>query len=477
MTSIQLFVSACRLYNISARLVISIEAVTNRISFSAEAFETTNGSWKSVDFSTMTYDGTKYDMLRTPKPLMPGAQVTCNERDECQHNNHLFVKRQNKLFIYKQQDELAIVTIVILRSQCAERVILNPVLFPFEAAELKVRLMQQTERKKQKGNIKDYIYVLGCNSKGWISELTPKHVERYSPQRGKNINTWLIRTIELINHKLKGLPEIGLVSLLERAEQKWMQTRVNNDPFPQTKAKFKNHPTYILASQIGNNRVRKKDATPLGYVKGEEVYLLSDFEDIKSRSAWLKVNRRVLDDATPVTTRRMYHKSHRMHMNTNLYQFSQTEPIPQVSMVDGTIPTNEYDNVDVTGEKFVPERTIYIKSKKSGLIFKTARSLNLYYKKAFSEYQEVDTLKPEIDGIVIRRTDLSIFLRTYEELLLNETKLEQEQKKESYRKLWRSAFKTMLSDPPSVAVQQHRKIRKVLGDSVTKFLNRLEHVT
>ncbi|GFE53766.1 DNA repair xp-C [Babesia ovis] len=444
----------------------------------AEAFDTATGSWKRVDFGSMTYEDERYEAQKTSKPLNPEHEVVYTPAESDEYKGHIYVQRQNKIFVYRKGKHLTIVAIIILRGGNHHKVLLNTSRFPFEEDELKKRLVQDKRKGLIQNSGKEYIYVFGCNAQGYLSEITPKYVERYNDaciKRGKAVQQWLLDTLDRLNEPLRSMPSLGLVSLLERAEQKWMQTRVNNDPLPQSKAKFKNHPIYILASQIGNNRIRKKEASPVAYVKGEEVYLRSDFEELKTRSAWARENRRVLEDAQPVTTRRMYNKNTRMYMNTDIYKQSQTELIPQTCTPDGKIDTTEYDNVDCTGQRFIPEATIYLKSKKPEMLIKTARTMGIYYKRAFSAYQKNDTFKPEIDGIVIRKNDLKRLLEKYQETALEAAKAEHENKANSYRNYWRSVFKTMLAEPPSIAQQQHRKIRKELGEHVSKFLNTLEH--
>lgn len=105
-----------------------------------------------------------------------------------------------------------------------------------------------------------------------------------------------------------------------------------------------------MAYQIGNNRIKRKDVTPIAFLKGEEVFLRSDFEDLKTSSGWLKVNRCVIENAKPIATRTVYNRDKRMHVQTSLFSESQTVLVAPKQMCDGQIPTSDYDNVDATGE-------------------------------------------------------------------------------------------------------------------------------
>ncbi|ORM39733.1 DNA repair protein complementing XP-C cells -like protein [Babesia sp. Xinjiang] len=487
------FVCACRCYNIPARLVVGVLDPENAITLFAESFYANEGSWKRVDFRTATYDTNKYEPKKSSSPQNREREARYTAPAKSEYMGYLYIQRDNKIFVYKKGDALSVVAILVLRSVPVGRALLNTSEFPFEEEELRKRLVEDKNKPTAKEASREYIYVFGCNKDGWVSELTPKYVERYNDiciKRGKLLHEWLKLTIERLNEPLRTSSTSTLTSLLERAEAKWMETRVNNDPLPTAKVKFKNHPIYILASQvniiilkiaitnqIGNNRIRKKDASPVAFLKGEEVYLRSDFEELKTAGAWRKLNRRVLEDAQPVTTRRMYNKITRMYINVSLFKESQTELIPQEEAQDGSIPTTAYDNVDVTGQRFLPQGTIYLRSRRPELLFRAAKALKLYYKPAFSTYLQTDVFKPDIDGIVIRKGDLAPLLHKYEALALEEAKRDLERRKDSYRNFWRSVFKTMLTEPPSVAQQHHRKIRKELGEHVTKFLNRLEHIS
>ncbi|GIX66065.1 DNA repair protein RAD4 [Babesia caballi] len=476
----QLFVCACRCYEVSARLVGGVYGPGSNVALLAEAFDTDVGAWKRADFTRMVYDGVAYGARSSAKPLNRESEARYALPESCEHRGRLYVHRQNKLFVYNLGEELSVAAIVVFSKPVTGRVVLNVAEFPFEEEEFRLRLVQSKQKPGAKEPPREYAYVFGCNRLGWLSELTPKYVERYNDicvKRGQPLQDWITETLELLNDRLRSLPGIGIVSLLERAEAKWMDARISNDPLPASKNKLKNHPIYVLASQIGNNRIKKSGAAPIAYLKGEEVFLRSDLEELKTRGGWRKVNRRVLDDAQPITARRAYDKRTRMHVVASLFSESQTELVPQAEAADGGIPTTQYDNVDATGKRFIPQGTIYLRSKRPELLFRAARALGISHKRAFSSYQKVDAFKPEIDGVVVRKGDLPALLTRYEELAAEATEREFEAHKESYRNFWRSVFKTLLADPPSVAQEHHRSIRRKLNDQVTSFLNRLEHIS
>ncbi|GBE59657.1 DNA repair protein [Babesia ovata] len=488
-----LYVCACRCYGVSARLVEAVHGPANAVILLAESFDPDSGSWKRVDFSRLTYGGVAYEPTKSAKPYNREKVVTYSpDSDSCEYGGHLYVQRDNKLFVYKRGPNLSIVAIIVSRSKQPSQVVLNVSEFRFEEEEFRQRLVRDKQKPGAKEARQEYHYVFGCNKYGWTSEITPKYVERYATltlgvklrryndvcvKRGKDIQAWLMQTIEHLNEPVKHVTGASIVSMLERAEAKWMDTRVSNDPLPDSKARLKNHPVYVLASQIGSNHILKKDAAPIAFLKGEEVYLRCDLEALKTRGAWRKANRRVIDDVQPITTRKMYNRNTRMHVNTSLFSESQTELIPQEVPTDGAIPTTEYDNVDVTGQRFVPQGTIYLRTKRVDLLLKAAKALQLHHKRAFSSYQKTDTFKPEIDGIVVQKSHLPALLQKYEELAMEAATKALEEKKESYRNFWRSVFKAMLADPPSVAQEHHSKIRRELNEHVTHFLNRMEHLT
>lgn len=475
-----IFVCICRCYSISARIVESIHGTNNKITLFAEVFEAESGSWKRADFTNNTYDGVEYNPPRNPRNTKKEATANYAAEACSEYNGHLYVQRSNKLFVYRKGENLTVVAILVSKSELNGIAMLNVSEFPFEEEQMKQRLLHEKEKPGIKASLREYTYVFGCNKFGWFSELTPKYVDRYNDvcaKRGKEVSNWFIETVERLNEKHMYNPKVGLVRLLEKADAKWIDTKVNNDPLPVHKSRFKNHPIYVLASQIGNNHIKKKDATPIGFFKGEEVYVRSDLEELKSSSAWLKLNRRVIENSKPITTRMVYNKQTRMQVQSHLFSESQTVLIPQKESEQGDIPTTEYDNVDATGEKFLPKNTIYLRSRKLDLLIRTAKALNITYKRAFSSYKKEDAFKPEIDGIVIRKTDLAAFLKKYEEISTEKALSRWEEAKDSCRNYWRSVLKTMLSDPPTVAKEQHRKIRKEMEEQVSQFLNRLEHLT
>ncbi|CDR95760.1 DNA REPAIR XP-C / RAD4 domain containing protein,putative [Babesia bigemina] len=475
-----LYVCACRCYGVSARLVEAVHGPANGVLLLAESFDPDSGSWKRVDFSRLKYGGVAYDPTKSAKPCNREKAVEYAPSESSEYGGRLYVQRDNKLFVYKREPDLRVVAILVSRSRRPSQAVLNVSEFRFEEEEFRQRLVRDKQKPGAKDARQEFHYVFGCNKYGWLSEITPKYVERYNDvcvKRGKELQAWLVQTIERLNEPVKSVSGAGIVSMLERAESKWMETRVSNDPLPDSKARLKNHPVYVLASQIGSNHILKKDATPIAFLKGEEVYLRCDLEALKTRGAWRKANRRVLDDVQPITTRKTYNRNTRMHVNTSLFSESQTELIPQEVATDGSIPTTEYDNVDVTGQRFVPQGTIYLRTKRLDLLLRAANALQLHYKRAFSSYQKTDTFKPEIDGIVIQKANLPALLQKYEELAMEAATKALEEKKESYRNFWRSVFKTMLADPPSVAQEHHNKIRRELNEHVTHFLNRVEHLT
>lgn len=92
----------------------------------------------------------------------------------------------------------------------------------------------------------------------------------------------------------------------ENFEKEELQTSVRQEPLPTSKAAFKSHPVYALASLLNSTQVLAPDAKSriCGVFKGELVYRRSDVSMALPAKKWMYNGRKVMDSqlARPVRT-------------------------------------------------------------------------------------------------------------------------------------------------------------------------------
>ncbi|KAK3994538.1 hypothetical protein QBC44DRAFT_348834 [Cladorrhinum sp. PSN332] len=162
------------------------------------------------------------------------------------------------------------------------------------------------------------------------------------------------------------------------------------EPMPRNVADFKDHPIYALERHLRRNEVLVPDAQSTGTVSAgskaplERIYRRRDVRIARTKEKWYRLGRVVLPDSSPVKVlppRKNTSKSSSSSRfleddeeneegeddlfgdNTGipLYTESQTELYVPPPVVDGIVPKNRFENLDVYVPSMVPAGGVHVR--------------------------------------------------------------------------------------------------------------------
>ena len=173
---------------------------------------------------------------------------------------------------------------------------------------------------------------------------------------------------------------------------------------PKTKKEFKNHPKYVLKSDIKKREVLKPDARPLGMLKGIAYYDRASVSELKSKSQWLNQNgMEPKGGAVPVRSEKRLAGSGpgAERKDTKLYGDWQLKKHIVAVARNGQVPKDEYDSVKLLGrsQALLPGGCVWIDRPR---VRKAAGALGVDCAKAVVDFENSGGHShPKVSGIVV----------------------------------------------------------------------------
>ncbi|KAF6014243.1 hypothetical protein HII13_000588 [Brettanomyces bruxellensis] len=228
-------------------------------------------------------------------------------------------------------------------------------------------------------------YVLGYDRLGGVRDITRRYTEHYNAKvrkkritRDEDGNDWY-------NSLLKGACTIrrNKQNRIDKFEELEFEERSLREGMPNSIQDFKNHPIYVLESQLKANEVlrpriscgsiRKKNK----YNKTGElvpVYKRSNVQIVRSAKAWYMRGRVLKIGERPMKSRKKskfviskdpdnYNGSDAGEDEDDvvrLYAESQTKKFVPPAIVGGEIPRNAFGNIDIYRPWMIPEGCVHI---------------------------------------------------------------------------------------------------------------------
>jgi hypothetical protein len=151
------------------------------------------------------------------------------------------------------------------------------------------------DRAKLESRTYCHAFVLGCDEDGYLSDLTMKYAADFvgkSFKLRKDEDSWLGKVLCWFNGLLKH-KSCSLLPDLD-ANPKDAETQDETFEIPKTLAAVKSHPKLMLLSQLRKYEVLYPEMEPIGFFKGDPVYLRSSVQKVRSREAWFSQFARVV---------------------------------------------------------------------------------------------------------------------------------------------------------------------------------------
>ncbi|KAG7372500.1 rad4 beta-hairpin domain 1-containing protein [Nitzschia inconspicua] len=257
---------------------------------------------------------------------------------------------------------------------------------------------------------------------------------------------------------------------MEHEEEKQLDTMRKREPLPTSKAAFKKHPTYVIASCLNSTEVLVPDAKKrsCGIFKGELVYLRCDVETALPEKKWLYKGRKVRDeelkqpilkvkarkktstsqfkalktygvgssnDGSEEAIERQIHDASQPLGDGKLHLFAswQTDPWspPMVQPTD-PIPTNDYGNIEL---ELLNPGLVHIDLRG---VAKTAKKLSIPYKPCLIGFEgHGGNRTPTIRGIVVHAHNETLLRDAHIEVSHHLKQQEEENKKNTILRNWK----------------------------------------
>ncbi|KAG9308862.1 hypothetical protein JVU11DRAFT_11321 [Chiua virens] len=265
------------------------------------------------------------------------------------------------------------------------------------------------------------LYVIGLEEDAFGRDITARYAREYTAKVSKSQavgagpaggrKEWWGRVVQSITRPYR----------LQRddLEDDELHMHQLTEGMPTTIAGFKNHPLYALARHLRRDQVIDPP-TELGKFRGESVYPSSSVVSLKTAENWMRQGRIIRQGCQPmkmvkqraVTVGRQRemelalerakadgHAGGDEGLLQGLYAFSQTELYTPEPIKDGTIPKNDFGNIDLYVPSMLPEGAVHIPFKGAA---KVAKKLGFDYAEAVTGFEfRKRRAMPVIQGIVV----------------------------------------------------------------------------
>lgn len=326
----------------------------------------------------------------------------------------------------------------------------------------------------------------------WWSESLDRINNAHRPDAGKTLSPALSKNSGVSQDDAirlgdsddedKKMPAIQPVSLLDEIdhhENEELQQSASSEAIPTSKAAFKAHPLYVIASVLNLTEVLAPDASKrmCGVFKGELVYKRSDVSMMRPAKKWLYLGRKVLEPEMSKPTKRVkarkktggngnfqalqsygvgnindgsderrsqeIEKAERPLEDgmDNLYAIWQTEDWSPAPVRSGdTIPVNEYKNIELElmnpGLVHIDQRGVAGVAKKLGLPYAPCLL-------GFEGHQGNRT--PTIRGIVVHQHNEQLIREANVEVTSHAIENENENRRKAIYHKWKRLLVGLLT--------------------------------
>ncbi|ODV94428.1 hypothetical protein PACTADRAFT_24714, partial [Pachysolen tannophilus NRRL Y-2460] len=262
-------------------------------------------------------------------------------------------------------------------------------------------------------------YVIAFDNQGGVRDVTRRYSKNFNAKirrkritRESNGNLWYSKLICTACSKNR-LYE----NSIDKIENEYFLKRSYQEGMPNSIQDFKNHPIYVLESQLKSNevimpkvpcgRTRKKNSKTSETIP---VYKRENVHIVRSAKSWYMHGRVLKTGERPILIR-------------ELYAVDQTEPYIAPPVVDGEVPKNAYGNIDLYTSSMLPPGGIYRDSRFS---LKAAIELKIDYAEAVVGFDfKNSSSTPRKKGVVVAKE--------YEEAMVEVEKYFREKEEEQLK--------------------------------------------
>ncbi|CEM28761.1 unnamed protein product [Vitrella brassicaformis CCMP3155] len=306
--------------------------------------------------------------------------------------------------------------------------------------------------------------ILGCRA-GRPVDITLRYVDKWSDVL-KHRGGGLQQLIEDITECAAKSSRSRRPTIEDRLDDERLGRKKSREPLPSAQKDFKNHPLFALPSELNMDeaihpRAVEAAGAVVGYFQGQKVYRRGDVTKLRTADQWKKEGRQVIECELerPFRTQPRKPTKKTTHGGTadaamqevdavdrKLYGVWQTTPMARQVATNGTIPVNEYGNVDLTSKVGLPVGTVHLSEGECPGALRAARRLQLEHAPALVGFDyQWSGAKPRIDGVVVMLQDADNLREAAQDFLRRQADRKQRKEEATCRQLWRGVLKTMLA--------------------------------
>ncbi|UZJ56938.1 hypothetical protein CBS101457_006258 [Exobasidium rhododendri] len=299
------------------------------------------------------------------------------------------------------------------------------------------------------------IYVVAFEEDGYARDVTARYTKtlnsRVNKMRpppvkvGGQIFDWWAKVVETIHRPQK----------LERdaIEDVELEGAAAKEPMPSSVAAFKEHPVYTLEKHLKRDEVifPPKQA---GTFQGMPVFLKANVVACRSARQWYNQGKVVKDGEVALKwvksrgytiANKRAEEEARMQgqeaLQEGLYALFQTELYRAPPVVDGSISTNSFGNIDLFVDTMLPEGAAHVPY--SGAV-RVAKKLGIQYAEAITGFEfRKHRSNPKMTGVVIAIENEEMLLEALEEDQHMTAEKEYLKKQERLFKNWKKLLNSL----------------------------------
>jgi len=318
----------------------------------------------------------------------------------------------------------------------------------------------------------------------------------------QDAKNWLRCNEEMLSKAQRKGFEVAMNEDMEEKERLDLQSRGLEEDLPTSLDGFRRHPFFVLEKHVRKYEGLKPDTKVVGFFKGENVYLRADVVELCSRTGWRRRGRIVMgaEVENPVKKVEPRGKAVTIDFTENqlpppsmslskpletlngkevreeseknfakkdgneegeaeeqieeeeeggpmgkipLYGEWQTDKYQPPSIgEDGSIPKNEYGNVELWSPEHCPIGAVHIND---SLVEKAAKQLGIDYAGALVGFeQKIFRMLPKFDGIIVAKSNEQIVRDAAEMLRQERIRKAAEKKSEEVLKRWATLVKAVV---------------------------------
>ncbi|CCE62015.1 hypothetical protein TPHA_0B03450 [Tetrapisispora phaffii CBS 4417] len=254
-------------------------------------------------------------------------------------------------------------------------------------------------------------YVLAFDRKLGCKDVTRRYIQWYNcKSRKKRINKdkegqeWYNKLISALQKRKR--------MKIDDFEDEYFKERDINEGFPDTISELKNHPYYVLESDLRQNEILKPGSKECGYLRKNNkskqtlrVYRRDDVLVLRSAKDWY-MKGRILKAGCRALKRvkKRINSSNFDDDDDNierLYPYEETELyIPPLAKADGEIKKNAYGNIEIFTSSMIPKNCVLIESP---VAIKACKAIHIEFAPSVTgfKFEKGNKAKPILSGVVV----------------------------------------------------------------------------